>query len=257
MKRYKEMKKGRYTQIAESTIVSIRIFLIITIVHIILCGIFYIHMNGYKSVLMWLLIYIAPVFVFIATICLNQLSIYIFNLMMSEHRYIPVVDNKGYVLGKVTQAELENKGNTICTPVIRIAVIHEGMLYLIKQPQLELFEGERLDIPMESTLYYGETLDDAIKRILQDAMPMANNLKPVFSIRYNFKNRLIHRQVYLYLLPIKDEKMFNELRIFSGKLWTMNQIKDNLDKNYFSELFEHEFDHLQTIIDTREKYKES
>ena len=60
-----------------------------------------------------------------------------------------------------------------------------------------------------------------------------------------------------FTLDLDDDSILCNKNFKGGKLWTFQQMEHNLGRNFFSSCLEYEFEHLEAIIYTREKYKES
>lgn len=248
--------KHNYVQAAESVIVSIRVVLIFALIHFAALTITILFMRSLNSFFFWLLIVISPFLVFLLSIIFNQLGINYFNNTMSESVVIPAVNGKGDVTGKVLQEELTEKGNSITVPLIRVAIESQGMLYLSKRSHNNAEENEKIDTPLETFIFFKETIEIGLKRLLRLFFPAQDDLDPRFSTRYHFKNDAVSRLVYLFILHLDDDVVINEGGRFpGGKLWTLQQIDQNIGKGYFSDYFEYEYEHLKTIIGIREKYK--
>ena len=149
-----------------------------------------------------------------------------------------------------------NKKNEYINPVVRIAVSHNGMLYLRPRPQRCILDRGKTDIPMECYLLYGETLEQGIVRLVRQAFPQAPIQDLQFNIMYHFENKVTNRLIYLFILDVEDDNLLRDKQVKDGKLWTFQQIEHNLGKNFFSCCFENEYEHLKEVICTREKYKE-
>ena len=52
----------------------------------------------------------------------------------------------------------------------------------------------------------------------------------------------------MYVSLISTEEAFDALNLKGGKLWTTNQIEDNIGNNLFSECFELEFEYLKNTV---------
>ena len=78
-----------------------------------------------------------------------------------------------------------------------------------------------------------------------------------FNFMYHFENEATNRLVYLFTLDLDDDSILCNKNFKGGKLWTFQQMEHNLGRNFFSSCLEYEFEHLEAIIYTREKYKES
>ena len=176
--------------------------------------------------------------------------------MMKHTAFVPIVNTKGDVIGRSLAVDAINRKNEYINPVIRIAVSHNGMLYLRPRPQRCMLDAGKTDVPLECYLLYGETLEQAIVRLVKQSFPQAPIQDLQFNIMYHFENKVTNRLIYLFLIEIEDENLLRDKQTRDGKLWTFQQIEHNLDKNFFSCCFENEYEHLKDVIYTREKYKE-
>ena len=110
---------------------------------------------------------------------------------------------------------------------------------------------------MECCLRYGESLTAAATRLMNNALPQVNDIKPEFNIAYHFENEVTNRLIYLFIVDIKDDSILCTPRFKNSKLWSFKQIEENLGKGFFSSCFEDEYEHLKGVIYIREKYRES
>jgi len=246
--------KHHYIEAAESSIVSIRIALLFAFIHfaILTISILFVHSMG-KEVL-WVLQVLLSLLVFVSCIVFNQMAIRFFNKAMSETEFVPIIDDKSDVIGRIVKEDITKQDKDVMIPVIRISIEYQGMVFLSRNNRLNMTEREETDTPLEDYILYKENVDDALKRVLLWAFPAYDELEPRFSIKYKFTNDKQKRLVYMFILHLDDDSILSDKRFVGGKLWTLRQIEDNLDKGFFSEYFEHEFDHLKDIIEIREKY---
>ena len=252
-----QCNKRLFAQGAESAVVSARVALILGILHflaITLCIPLF-HPLGATGV--FVLFHILPAAVFLLSIVFNQLGIDYFNRLMANTEYVPVVDTQGNVLGKRMAVEAINYKNSYINPVIRIAVSSHGMLFLCKRSSHSVLDKGKTDVPMECYLRYGESLAAGAERLLKNALPEAGGLEPTFTVSYHFENEVTNRLVYLFIVDIEDDSILRNTRFKDGKLWTFQQIEDNVGDHFFSECFEMEYEHLKQVIDIRERYKGS
>lgn len=241
----------------ESAVVSARLSLLLGIVHLSILGMYFLFVEPRNPLVVWILCQLGPMLVFLLSIVINQVGIHFFNKVMSRIEYIPIVNEKGNVIGRTSTQEAANYKNSFTNPVIRIALTAHGMLFLSER-QDTLIDTGKIDTPLESFLLFNETLEEGANRMLKEAFSNGSGYSgPKFSIVYPFNNELTSRLIYLFVVDIKDDIILCDEKFESGKLWTLQQIKLNLGKNYFSQFLEYEFEHLNTVIYTREKYKES
>ncbi|WP_294606655.1 hypothetical protein [uncultured Bacteroides sp.] len=252
----KKCCKQLFAQGAESAIVSARVVIIITFIHLLAIFIAILVPGPLSDTARNVLFRFCPPAVFILSILFNQFGILYFNVMMEHTAFVPIVNTKGDVIGRSLAVDAINRKNEYINPVVRIAVSHNGMLYLRPRSQRCILERGKTDVPMECYLLYGETLEQSIVRLVKQAFPQAPIQDLQFNIMYHFENKVTNRLIYLFLLDIEDDNLLRDKQIKDGKLWTFQQIEHNLGKNFFSCCFENEYEHLKEVICTREKYKE-
>lgn len=249
--------KQLFAQSAEAAIVSARVVLIISFLHFLTIFLAILISHPLGNTTRYILFNIAPAAVFILCIVFNQFGIIYFNVVMKHTVFVPIVDKKGDVIGKAIASEAINKRHDYINPVIRIAAASHGMLFLLPRPQCSTFEKGKIDLLIEGYLLYGETLEQGVSRILRQALPAAPLDDLHFNLKYHFENEATNRLIYLFTLDLDDDSILCNKSFKGGKLWTFQQIEHNLDRNFFSHRFEYEYEHLKSIICTREKYKES
>lgn len=255
MDRQGSCSKHFYVQGAESAVVSARLFLMVSGIHF---GVILLLLIVARPVLLdnyQLLNRYMPPLVFIATILFNQIAIYYFNRITRHIEFVPVVDKSGAVIGKKMALEAIRYKNEYINPVIRIAAASGGKLYLCNRSQNCIIDQDKTDIPMECYLKYGETLQDGADRLIKNAFPKVKGVNPMFMITYHFENEYTNRLIYLFLIDSDNPELLTNMRFKNGKLWSLDEIDEQLSQGVFSECFKHEYDHLKEVIYTREKYK--
>lgn len=239
-------KRCHYVQAAESTIISVKVVLLLVLIYLAMLAVYALFF-GLATVFFNDLLPVSLAVIFILSIAFNQLGIRFFNKEMVESNFIPVTNSTGSVVGKVIREDIPELRNDVLLPVVRIAIESHNMLFLSNN-------HDKIDTPLEDFVLFKESIECAAKRIIKKTFPVNDWFDPRFSIKYKYKNDKIGRIVYLFIMHIESDSILCDCQFQAGKLWTMKQIEQNLDKNYFSDMFEHEFDHLRTVIETRERY---
>ena len=121
------------------------------------------------------------------------------------------------------------------------------MLYLKERDKSRLLNPERLDYPFETYMKYNHNIGEAVKNAVRKEIE-TETLPVRFILKYVFENSNTKRLIFLYVAVIKSEKDFDDLSLEGGKLWTTNQIEDNIGSSVFSETFEQEFDYLKNTV---------
>lgn len=252
------LNKERFQHRAYFTFSCIRILFIIIAIHFALTIVGLIATRSLDNGYMWFMLHIAPIIVFILSTFLGELEIRILKTIDAPE-YVPIVTPKGEVIGKVDKSLAEEYKNEHTNPIVRVAVISHDMLFLSRRSEQRVIDKGRMDIPLETYLLFEEEINNGVERLLKETFPNDwEGLKPKFSIKYKFKNEDTDRIVYLFILDLgTDDAILCDPKFTDGKLWTFQQIDLNLGQDYFSEMFENEYDHLRLVIETIGIYKES
>lgn len=257
LKQIESCNKRLFAQGAESAVVSARIALILGIIHFVVVSLFIIINGPDHRTSMIICFRVLPPVIFVLAILFNQVAIRFFNHMMSHTEYVPIVNMRGDVIGKSLALEAINYKNAYVNPVIRIAISTHGMLFLCDRPSTAILDKGKVDVPMECYLRFGESLTDGVSRLVRNAFPQEDALKPEFNIMYHFENEVTNRLIYLFIVDVPDDSILCNPHFKESKLWRFKQIEENLGKNFFSSCFEDEYEHLKDVICIREKYRES
>ena len=181
----------------------------------------------------------------ISVICYEEIRLYLMHRKLKTEIWLPVLNNKGRVVGKAPYSEGKKARRKYCHPVVRIAVVYKGMLYLSKRAGDAVVSADLLDHPFHRHVLFHHSTDgtvqDSIGQLREDA-----SCKPHYMIHYTFKNDKVNQLVYLYAISLQTEEQLQSLA--GGKLWTSAQIMANLDANIFSEYFCKEFSYLQNTV---------
>lgn len=241
----------------EASIVSSRVVLIISLLHFIMILFSEWLFSPMSLSLHTFLFRIAPPCVFLLSILFNQFGLIYFNKLMEDTLFLPIVDKEGQVFGKVMIADAVSQKNDYIIPFVRIAVTVNGMLYLSPRPLHDYYEAGKTDLTLESFLLYGETLEKCIERMTENRLSPSQAQNIYFNFMYHHEDSTTNRLIYLFTLDLDDDAVLSKLRMEGGKLWTFRQIEHNLNRNFFCNCFEHEYEFLKTIILTRQQYKET
>lgn len=250
-------RKQLFTQGMEASIVASRVVIIVSCLHFFLLILALVLGSPLSNTARFAWFEAAPAGVFLLTILINQLGIVYFNRLANKLTFVPVITEKGEVTGKETLQEAAVPSNHHLHPIVRIAVTSHGMLYLLPRTQTSLPEKGKTDLLMEDYVLYGESVSQCAKRIVRNTCPAVGPDKLHFNLTYHYEQESSNRMVYLFTIDLdKDDTPLCSSCIKNGKLWTLSQIEDNLNKNFFSSYLEYEYEYLKDIICTRERYKE-
>ena len=185
--------------------------------------------------------------ILIGIIMLESLRIRLLKKRLQGEEWLPVINESGVVQGRIAKSVSISMKNRFLHPIVRIALIYDGMLYLKERDNSKLLDPEKLDYPFETYMQYNHNIGEAIKNVIGKEID-GDTLPVRFILKYEFENETTKRLVFLYVSTIISEKAFEKLSLEGGKLWTINQIEDNIGSDIFSEPFELEFDYLKNTV---------
>lgn len=171
----------------------------------------------------------------------------ILNKKLCKEEWLPVVTEKGDVMGKVAKSVTKDLKNRFLHPVVRVALIYNGRIYLKHRDESRLLNPGMLDYPFEKYMQYDHDIDETVQNTIRKECG-SDDIPLRFLIKYIFENDTTKRLIYMYVSVINDEEIFNSLHLEGGKLWTEAQIEDNLGEGIFSECFELEFEYLKNTV---------
>lgn len=254
--RHHTEKSGRshWLQGIEASIVSSRVVLLIGGLHLLTVATVLLVGQPMGALSRLILFRLLPPLVFLVSILFNQYGIHYFNRTLQEVRFLPIVTPEGNVIGKIMEEDVVTRKYDYTVPIVRVAVSAHDMLYLTPRPDNSLYDPSKQDVLAEDYLLFGETLEQGAERIVRQVLPDIQTEKPRFVLHYHLENEAGKRMVYLFLLELQDDA---PLRFNGGKLWTFQQLEQNLGHDFFSRCLEHEQKALKATICTTGKYKES
>lgn len=185
--------------------------------------------------------------VIIGVVVLQSIRMHWVHNKLKREDWLPIVTEQGNVTGRVAKSVTQSMKNKFMHPVVRVALIHKGKIYLKQRSSTKLLNPELLDYPFEQYMDYNNEIDKTVHELLAkecgtDSLPLR------FLLKYIFENEETKRLIFLYVSIIDDEDEFQQLTLGEGKLWTESQIADNLGHHLFSECFELEFEYLKNTI---------
>ncbi len=186
--------------------------------------------------------------IIIAIIIANEtIRLRILDKKLYKEEWLPVVTEKGDVTGRIAKSVTKDMKNRFMHPVVRVALIFKGKIYLKNRDESRLLNPGMLDYPFEKYMQYDHEIDEAVHNSIRKECG-SDNIPLRFLLKYIFENSTTKRLIYLYVSVIEDEEAFNRLHLQGGKLWTEAQIEDNMGEGVFSECFELEFEYLKNTV---------
>jgi hypothetical protein len=187
----------------------------------------------------------APIVIGVFVILYEQVRLFLIRKYLSKEEWFPVLNDNGKVIGRIARSISRMSVRKFYHPVVRVALVHKGMLYLAKRDNKEIVSPEALDYPFRYYVKYKQTFEDAA---LEAIASSGISQTPHYLVRYTLENKKVKHLVSVFAININSEEELEQFNLMSGKLWTTKQIEDNLGMGLFSEYFEKEFPYLQSIV---------
>src|SRR5690554_978832 len=185
--------------------------------------------------------------ILVVIIAVETTRLYILDKKLYSEEWLPVVTEKGAVTGRIAKSITKGLKNKFMHPVVRVALLHGGRIYLKERDPSRLLNPGRLDYPFEKYMQFNHDINETVRNSLERECGK-EDLPLRFLLKYTFENDTTKRLIFLYVSDIEDEETFNSLRLKEGKLWTTSQIEDNMGTELFSECFELEFEYLKNTV---------
>lgn len=166
---------------------------------------------------------------------------------LRKEMWLPVLNDGGKVIGCIARSVSRSLPKKYYHPVVRVAVIYEGMLYLVTRGKKAFVSPDTIDYPYYSYVLFRHSIESTVRETIGE-LGEKEDMMPRFLIRYTFENEKVKHLVNLYVICVRSEEIMNQIKQPNGKLWTSKQIEANLGSGVFSEYFEQEFDYLQNTV---------
>lgn len=197
----------------------------------------------------------AALFIGLGIMIYEQVRLSMMKRGLEEEKWLPVLDKTGKVIGRIAYSvSLGLQARHYCHPIVRVALVYNGMFYLTKRSSDSPVSPDMLDFPFCGHVLFKQTLEQAVRGLVGHSLAKGMP-KPRFLLRYAFENERVNQSVSLYVLTLHKEDAFVKcVKQLEGKLWTTRQIEENLQHNLFSEYFEKEYSYLQRTVLLAEQY---
>lgn len=215
------------------------------------------YINGVSTSLNHYLYTWIPVVVILLLMFFQGMKIKTFSEKLKKEKWLPIVNNKGEVSGRIAHSESKKLGNKFMHPVLRIALICDNKIYLQERDVKDDLEPSTLDHPFENFILFNEDINLSARENMVSLLGENANVRLNFSFKYIFENEKTRRLVFLFIANATKESDLGESSLLNGKFWTIKQIEDNFGQGkVFSEcyLMEHEF--LKNTLETLSLTKE-
>lgn len=185
----------------------------------------------------------------VAVIVYEQIRLLMVRGRLKKEMWLPVLNDKGSVIGCIAYSVSRLLPKKYYHPIVRIALVHKGMLYLAKRNEYAYVSASMIDYPFYRYVLFRQSIEAAAQEAVEGLKTLVGKIQSRLLIRYTFENERVKHQVSLFVICIQDEQVIEQYKqVQDGKLWSIQQIEENLGKGIFSVYFEREFSYLKNTI---------
>ena len=185
----------------------------------------------------------------VAVIVYEQIRLLMVRGRLKKEMWLPVLNDKGSVIGCIAYSVSRLLPKKYYHPIVRIALVHKGMLYLAKRNEYAYVSASMIDYPFYRYVLFRQSIEAAAQEAVEGLKTLVGKIQPRLLIRYTFENERVKHQVSLFVICIQDEQVIEQYKqVQDGKLWSIQQIEENLGKGIFSVYFEREFSYFKNTI---------
>lgn len=187
-----------------------------------------------------------PVLLGLGLILYEQLRLIALQYRLDQETWLPVLSDDGKVIGRIAGSVSKSVPKKYYHPVVRVMVVHKGLLYLRKREVNAYVSPGKWDTPYYCHIQFKQTIEDAARIVAAD---LIENLSvvPHFLVRYKHETEKVKHLVSLYAICLNDEQA-EILNLDGAKFWTPGQIEQDLQQGVFSEYFQEEYDYLRNTV---------
>ncbi len=161
--------------------------------------------------------------------------------------WLPLVDEEGKITGRATRNEV-HRGPGKLHPVVHLHITNSKKeIYLQKRPMHKDVQPGKWDTAVGGHVAYGETIENALIRETAEELNI-KGFKPIPLAKYKWESDVESELVFSFRALYNATPIFNKQEVDDGRFWSVNEIKENLNKGVFTPNFENEFPMLLKAI---------
>lgn len=167
---------------------------------------------------------------------------------LRKEEWLPIVNESGEVTGRIAKSVSSKMKKRFMHPMVRVALIHNGEIYIQKRTSNNPIDPSTYDHPFEKMMLFNHEINISVRNSISRALNM-QELPFNFLLKYVFENEDVKRLVFLFVSRIENEEQLKSISLLDGKFWTPKQIEQSLlEDNIFSECFQLEYEYLKNTV---------
>ncbi|WP_430816150.1 NUDIX domain-containing protein [Carboxylicivirga sp. RSCT41] len=161
------------------------------------------------------------------------------NKHYKDEEWLPLVDEKGQILGSAPRSVVHQK-SFLLHPVVHLHVINNGHVLLQKRPEHKLIQPGKWDTAVGGHVTAGESIELSLQRETSEEIGLIN-FKASAIGQYIWTSDVEKEMVFCFITQHKGPFKFDTTEVDEVRFWPFDEIKENMGKGIFTPNFEHEF----------------
>ena len=145
----------------------------------------------------------------VLVIVYEQIRLSLMQGSLKKEMWVPVLNDNGKVIGCIARSVSRSLPKKYYHPIVRIAVVYNGMLYLVRRSKDEFVSPDTMDYPFHNYVLFRHSIDSTVKETL-GSLAQDKSIAPRFLIRYTFENEKVKHLVSLYVICLRTEEQFEK-----------------------------------------------
>jgi hypothetical protein len=185
------------------------------------------------------------IFILFSLIFIETYMVSFFRKKLSEEEFLPVVDVKGAVVGKMVKSEMGVSAEKQLHPIVRMYYIDDASIFLQKvnfcEPRnIEFWDARQIPACTMAKVW-------KMPYVVQSVVCVITRI-----FRLHFYSSMCSEQeehlVFLYYVKHASQIEMAKQTDFFGKFWPLWQIEANLGQGVFSPQFEMEYEYFKNTV---------
>jgi isopentenyldiphosphate isomerase len=173
----------------------------------------------------------------------------VYNISMDiQEEFLEVINENGDTINTLPRSVVHGDPS-LMHKVVHVLIFNQnGELLLQKRSMNKDVAPGKWDTSVGGHVNAGETIIEALGREMEEELGIAE-CKPEFLYTYIHSNQYESELVYTHSCVHSGQIRFNKDEIDEIRLWSIDEIRQNLGKGIFSDNFKHEFKTYMKFMD--------
>lgn len=189
-----------------------------------------------------------PLLIVIGVVVAQVFNVRRLSLKLKKEEWLPIVTEDGVVTGRIAKSISMNMKNRFLHPVVRVALISNGKVFLQERTTDKVLDFGKLDYPFEKYMLFSHEINLSARNSIRSMMGSTADFSLRFLLKYVFENDETKRLIFLFVAEVENEESIVRSDKMTGKFWSIKQIEEGFADEVFGECFELEFEYLKNMV---------